>query len=206
MSTDEGITKPKSNIECLTIIGQIEGHNLLSNQTKTTKYENIIPKLIEFEEDDSKKGLLVILNTAGGDVEAGLAIAELISGLSKPTVSIVLGGGHSIGVPLAVSANYSFSVPSATMTLHPVRTNGLIIGAPQVFRYFNKLQDSIYNFIVNHSNTKLETLKKLMFDTDEIANDIGTVLFGDETVKYGIIDKVGTISEAILKLKELIKE
>lgn len=206
MSNEEGITKPKSNIECLTIIGQIEGHNLLSNQTKTTKYENIIPKLIEFEENDAAKGLLVILNTAGGDVEAGLAIAELISGLSKPTVSIVLGGGHSIGVPLAVSADYSFIVPSATMTLHPVRTNGLIIGAPQVFRYFNKLQDSIYNFIVNHSNTKIEILKKLMFDTDEIANDIGTVLFGDETVKYGIIDKVGTISDAITKLKEMIKE
>lgn len=206
MSSEEGITKPKSNIECLTIIGQIEGHNLLSNQTKTTKYENIIPKLIEFEENDTAKGLLVILNTAGGDVEAGLAIAELISGLSKPTVSIVLGGGHSIGVPLAVSADYSFIVPSATMTLHPVRTNGLIIGAPQVFRYFNKLQDSIYNFIVNHSNTKIEILKKLMFDTDEIANDIGTVLFGDETVKYGIIDKVGTISDAITKLKEMIKE
>ena len=206
MSTEEGITKPKSNIECLTIIGQIEGHNILSNQTKTTKYENIIPKLIEFEENKDAKGLLVILNTAGGDVEAGLAIAELISGLSKPTVSIVLGGGHSIGVPLAVSADYSFIVPSATMTLHPVRTNGLIIGAPQVFRYFNKLQESIYNFIVTHSNTKIETLRKLMFDTDEIANDIGTVLFGDETVKYGIIDSVGTISQAIAKLKEMIKE
>ncbi len=204
--SDNGVTKIENNIECLTIIGQIEGHNLLSNQTKTTKYEHIIPKLIEFEENKDSKGLLICINTVGGDVEAGLAIAELISGLSKPTVSIVLGGGHSIGVPLAVAANHSFIVPSATMTLHPVRTNGLIIGAPQVFQYFNKLQDSIYNFIVSHSKTDIKTLRKLMFDTDEIANDIGTVLFGEETVKYGIIDEVGTISDAISKLKELIKE
>ncbi len=206
MSSEQGVTKIKNDIECLTIIGQIEGHNLLSNQSKTTKYEHIIPQLIQFEENDDLKGLLVVLNTVGGDVEAGLAIAELIAGLSKPTVSIVLGGGHSIGVPLAVAANYSFIVPSATMTLHPVRTNGLIIGAPQVFNYFNKLQDSIYNFIVEHSNTKIETLKKLMFDTDEIANDVGTVLFGSETVEYGIIDSIGTVSDALRKLKELIKE
>ncbi len=203
---DNGVSKVKSNIHCLNIIGQIEGHNILSNQTKTTKYEHVIPQLIELEEDDEIEGLLVILNTVGGDVEAGLAISELIAGMKKPSVSLVLGGGHSIGVPLAASTNYSFIAPSATMTIHPVRTNGLIIGAPQVFEYFNKLQENITKFIVNHSNTDHDTLTRLMFETNKIANDMGTVLFGEETVKYGIINETGTISDALKKLKELIEE
>lgn len=196
----------ESNIHCLTIIGQIEGHMILPPQNKTTKYEHIIPQLVAIEENPSIKGVLVLLNTVGGDVEAGLAIAEMIASLSKPTVSIVLGGGHSIGVPLAVSANYSYIVPSATMTIHPIRMTGLVVGVPQTFDYFNKMQDRIVEFIVRNSKIKRETFMNLMLKTGELANDIGTILVGKEAVDYGLIDEIGGIKEALKKLHELIEE
>ena len=202
---EKGISKVKKDIYCLNIIGEIEGHTTLPNTTKTTKYEHIIPKLIELEEDDDIKGLLIILNTVGGDVEAGLAISELIAGISKPTVSLVIGGGHSIGVPLAVSANYSFIAPSATMTLHPVRTSGTIINSKQSFDYLNKLQESITDFVVSHSKITKENFNALLFETSDMANDVGTILFGKETVKCGLIDDIGTIDNAIKKLYSLIK-
>lgn len=196
----------ESNIHCLTIIGQIEGHMILPPQNKTTKYEHIIPQLVAIEENPSIRGVLVLLNTVGGDVEAGLAIAEMIASLSKPTVSIVLGGGHSIGVPLAVSANYSYIVPSATMTIHPIRMTGLVVGVPQTFDYFNKMQDRIVEFIVRNSKIKRETFMSLMLKTGELANDIGTILVGKEAVDYGLIDEIGGIKEALKKLHELIEE
>ena len=203
---DIGVKKLKSNIYCLNIIGQIEGHAILSSQTKTTKYEHIIPEIVEIEQNNEVEGLLMLLNTVGGDVEAGLAIAELISGMSKPTVSLVLGGGHSIGVPLAVSTNYSFIAPSATMTIHPIRMNGTVIGVPQVFNYFDKIQDRIAAFITSNSHIKEDVFKSLMFETEAIANDVGTILFGEEAVKCGLIDSTGSISDALCKLKELIKQ
>lgn len=203
---DNGITPLKDNIHCLNIIGQIEGHVILPSQNKTTKYEHVIPQLVAIEDDDTIDGLLILLNTVGGDVEAGLAIAEVIAGMSKPTVSLVLGGGHSIGVPLAVAAKYSFIAHSATMTIHPVRMNGMIIGVPQVFDYFDKMQDRIVSFIAQNSNIKEDDFKKLMFETKEIANDVGTVLFGAETVKHGIIDSTGNVCDALLKLHEMIGE
>ncbi len=202
--SERGITKLKSDICCLTIIGEIEGHNASSSQSKTTKYEHIIPKLAEIEEDNEIKGLLILLNTIGGDVEAGLAISEMIASLSKPTVSIVLGGGHSIGVPLAVSADYSYIVPSAAMTIHPVRTNGTVIGAPQSFEYFNRMQKSITDFITAHSQISSEYFEKLMFDAKNISNDIGTLLYGKDAVKSGLINEIGGIKEALSKLKTLI--
>lgn len=198
------IPEYKSNIHAMTIIGQIEGHIMLPPQNKTTKYEHIIPQIVAVEESVEIDGLLLILNTVGGDVEAGLAIAELINTMKKPTVSIVLGGGHSIGVPLAVSTNYSYIAPTATMTIHPIRMNGLIIGVPQTYEYFNKMQERIINFIISHSNIKKTILKKLMFTTSELANDVGTVLVGKEAVDYGIIDEIGGLKEAINKLKDLI--
>ena len=198
------IPEYKSNIYTMTIIGQIEGHIILPPQNKTTKYEHIIPQIVAVEESVEIDGLLLILNTVGGDVEAGLAIAELINTMKKPTVSIVLGGGHSIGVPLAVSTNYSYIAPTATMTIHPIRMNGLIIGVPQTYEYFNKMQERIINFIISHSNIKKTILKKLMFTTSELANDVGTVLVGQEAVDYGIIDEIGGLKEAINKLKDLI--
>ena len=195
-----------ASIHCISIVGQIEGHSVLPPQTKTTKYEHILPKLVSVEEDDKIDGLLVILNTVGGDIEAGLAIAEVIASMKKPTVSLVLGGGHSIGVPLAVSADVSFIVPSATMTIHPVRTSGTVIGVPQMFNYLYKIQDRIIDFVTGHSQIKRETFSKLLLETDEIANDVGTVLFGEEAAQYGIIDRVGGISEACNTLYELIKK
>lgn len=204
--TEKGITKLKSDICCLTIIGEIEGHSTSSSQSKTTKYEHIIPKLAEIEEDSEIKGLLILLNTIGGDVEAGLAISEMISSLSKPSVSIVLGGGHSIGVPLAVSADYSYIVPSAAMTIHPVRTNGTVIGAPQSFEYFKRMQKSITNFITSHSKISAEKFENLMFDAKNISNDIGTLLYGKDAVKSGLINEIGGIKDALAKLKELIKD
>ena len=204
-SEEKGISKIKKDIYCLNIIGEIEGHTTLPNTTKTTKYEHIIPKLIELEEDDDIKGLLVILNTVGGDVEVGLAISELIAGISKPTVSLVIGGGHSIGVPLAVSTDYSFIAPSATMTLHPVRTSGTIINSKQSFDYLNKLQESITDFVVSHSKITKETFNSLLFETSDMANDVGTILFGSETVDCGLINSTGTIDDAIKKLYSLIK-
>lgn len=194
------------NIRCLTIIGQIEGHYILPSQNKTTKYEHIIPALVAIEEDSTIEGLLVVLNTVGGDVEAGLAIAELIAGMSKPTVSIVLGGGHSIGVPLSVAANKSFIVPSATMTIHPVRINGMTLGVPQTMRYFEKMQDRITKFVTTNSKMKPERFKELMMERDELVLDIGTVLDGKNAVKEGLIDSLGSLSDAINSLYKLIEK
>lgn len=195
-----------NRIYCMSIIGEIEGHTILPPQSKTTKYEHIIPELVRVEEDSSIDGLLLLLNTMGGDVEAGLAIAEMIAGMSKPTVSIVLGGGHSIGVPLAVSAKYSLIVPSATMTIHPIRMNGTVIGVPQMFNYFNKLQDRLIDFVVRNSGIKRKVFRELMMETKKIANDVGTILFGEEAAECGLIDGVGGISDAIGKIKEMISE
>lgn len=191
-------------IQVLPIIGQIEGHAVLPPQSKTTKYEHVIPQLIAMEQSDKVKGVLIVLNTVGGDIEAGLAIAEMINTLSKPTVSLVIGGGHSIGVPLATAADYSFISPSATMIIHPIRMNGLVIGAPQTFNYFNKMQERVNDFILRTSNMELETLKRLMMETNELLNDMGTILVGDEAVKYGLIKEVGGIKDSIGKLRSLI--
>lgn len=201
------VTKGKEEtIHCLSIIGQIEGHYMLPEGQKATKYEHIIPLLVSIEESSEIDGLLIVLNTMGGDVEAGLAIAEMIASLSKPTVSLVLGGGHSIGVPLATSADLSFIVPSATMTIHPVRINGLVVGVPQTFHYFNEMQKRIIGFICSHSKADPEEVKELMMRPDEIATDMGSIIDGDEAVKYGIIDRVGGLSDAMNALREMIKE
>lgn len=194
------------NIHCLTIIGQVEGHYILGDNQKATKYEHIIPMLVAVEESNEIDGLLVILNTMGGDVEAGLAISEMIASMRKPTVSLVLGGSHSIGVPLAVAARKSFIVPSATMTIHPVRINGLVVGAAQTYNYFSEMQKRIINFICSHSNAKPEKIKELMMRPDEIATDIGSIVEGNEAVSYGIIDAVGGLSDAISALKDMINE
>jgi len=195
---------PVKDICFISIIGEIEGHTSLPPQNKTTKYEHIIPMIIGAEMDPEIKGVLLLINTVGGDVEAGLAISELVASISKPTVSIVLGGGHSIGTALAVSANYSFITPTGTMTIHPIRTNGFVIGVPQTFRYFQKMQERITNFIVSNSRVDREALLKYMYDTDEIANDVGTVLNADEVVQIGLIDKIGGFSSAMCALRELI--
>jgi ATP-dependent protease ClpP protease subunit len=197
---------PTSPIHTLTIIGQIEGHVLLPTQNKATKYEHIMPQLVNVEENDQIKGLMLLLNTIGGDVEAGLALAEMVASISKPKVSLVLGGGHSIGAPLATAADYSFIAPSATMTVHPIRMSGLVIGVPQTFRYFYKMQQRITEFIIKHSRIDAEKLRELMSATDELANDIGTILVGKETVEHGIIDEVGGLKEAFGKLMQLIEE
>lgn len=189
--------KPLKGIECITVSGQVEGHYSLGAGQKATRYEEIIPRLVECEQSDEVSGVLFLLNTVGGDVEAGLAIAELIASMSKPTVSLVLGGGHSIGVPLAVAAKRSFIVPSATMTIHPVRYNGLVLGVEQSFTYFKRMQDRINGFIVAHSKIDDKTLKNLMFDTDELASDMGTIIDGDEAVSYGLIDETGGLKEAL---------
>lgn len=194
------------NIHCLSIIGQIEGHYILPPQNKTTKYEHIIPALVSIEQDSSVEGLLIVLNTVGGDVEAGLAIAELIAGISKPTVSIVVGGGHSIGVPLAVSAKESFIVPSATMTIHPVRMNGMMLGVPQTMNYFEKMQDRITRFVTKNSRISPERFKELMMERDELVLDIGTVLDGKNAVDEGLIDNLGSLSDAVKRLYELIEK
>ena len=185
-------------------MGQIEGHYILSPEQKSTKYEHIIPLLVSIEQSDEIEGLLIILNTMGGDVEAGLAIAEMIASMKKPTVSLVLGGGHSIGVPLAVSAKKSFIVPSATMTIHPVRTNGVVLGVPQSFDYLEKMQDRIINFIINHSNVKEEYFREIISKTDVLVNDIGSILDGYEATECGLIDEVGGIKEALKYLKSII--
>ncbi len=195
----------KHKIYCLTIIGEIEGHNVLSEQTKTTKYEHIIPQLVAVEESKEIEGLLVILNTVGGDVEAGLAIAELISGMKKPTVSFVLGGGHSIGVPLAVSAKRSFIAPSATMTVHPVRTNGLIIGVPQMFNHFARMQERITDFVTRNSEITSERFTEIMMNTGEMVTDVGSVLSGERAVEEGLIDEIGSLSRVIEGLYDLIE-
>ena len=195
----------KHKIFCLTIIGEIEGHNILPEQSKTTKYEHVIPQLVAVEQDDSIEGMLVILNTVGGDVEAGLALAELISGMKKPTVSLVLGGGHSIGVPLAVSAKHSFIAPSATMTIHPVRTTGLVIGVPQTMNHFARMQGRITDFVVKNSNISAENFTELMMNTGELITDVGSTLSGKKAVSVGLIDAMGNLSEALDCLYKMIE-
>lgn len=196
----------KHRVELLTIIGEVEGHESAPSQSKTTKYEHVLPKLAMIEDDEDVDGLLILLNTVGGDVEAGLAIAEMIASLSVPTVSLVLGGGHSIGVPMAVSADYSFVVPSATMVIHPVRSSGMFIGVAQTYRNMEKIQDRITTFISNHSNTSQKRLEELMLDTTQLVKDVGTMLEGCEAVKEGLIDEVGGMKEALAKLYELIEK
>ena len=196
----------KYHIQLLTIIGEVEGHECLPNNSKTTKYEHILPKLAVIEDSTETDGLLILLNTVGGDVEAGLAIAEMIASLSKPTVSLVLGGGHSIGVPMAVSADYSFIVPSATMVIHPVRSSGMFIGVMQTYRNMEKIQDRITRFIADHSKMKQERIEELMLDTSQLVKDVGTMLEGKEAVRERLIDETGGIKEAMEKLYELIEK
>lgn len=193
-------------IHCLTVIGQIEGHYILPAQNKTTKYEHVIPQLVAIEESSEIEGLIIILNTVGGDIEAGLAIAELIAGMEKPTVSLVLGGGHSIGVPLAVSAKKSFIAPSATMTIHPVRMNGLVLGVPQTLSYFDKMQERIVRFVCENSEITSEKFRSLMMATGELVMDVGTVLDGEAAVNAGLIDSLGGLSQALNCLYEMIEE
>lgn len=196
----------KSHIQILTIIGEVEGHECLASSSKTTKYEHVIPMLAAVEENPDIHGLLVLINTVGGDVESGLAIAEMIASLSKPTVSLVLGGSHSIGVPLAVSTDYSFIVPTGTMMIHPVRMTGLIIGVAQTFDYFQKIQDRISSFVVEHSRIERERLMELMLETGELTKDVGSVLVGEQAVTEGVIDEVGGICQAFRKLRQLMEE
>lgn len=202
VTTNDG----RHTIHCLTIIGQIEGHYALPQENKTTKYEHVIPQLVAIEESQEIEGLLILLNTVGGDIEAGLALAELIAGMTKPTVSLVLGGGHSIGVPLAVSAKRSFIAPSAAMTIHPVRLNGLVIGVPQTFYYFERIQERILQFVTANSSIKRETFTKLMLQTGELAADVGSVIYGEEAVELGLIDRIGGLSDALSCLHEMIEE
>lgn len=208
-ASDNGVfasVNAEHNIHCLNVIGQIEGHYILPPQNKTTKYEHIMPALVAIEQDMSIEGLLIILNTVGGDVEAGLAISELIAGMSKPTVSIVVGGGHSIGVPLAVSARKSFIVPSATMTIHPVRMNGLLLGIPQTLSYFERMQERIINFVSKNSRIKPERFRELMMKKDELVMDVGSVLDGETAVNEGLIDSLGGLSDAVQCLYSLIEQ
>ncbi|OOB80458.1 MAG: translocation-enhancing protein TepA [Epulopiscium sp. Nuni2H_MBin003] len=196
----------KSNIQCITIIGQVEGHQAMPPQNKTTKYEHLIPQFVGFRENPEVKGLLIILNTVGGDVEAGLALAELIASFGKPVVSLVLGGAHSISVPIAVSSDYSFITPSATMTLHPVRMSGTVLGVVQTYDYFDQMQERIVEFVSRHSGITSDRFRELMLDTGKIAKDMGTILVGPQAVNEKIINQLGGLNEAILKLKELIKD
>ncbi len=196
----------KHRVELLSIIGEVEGHESAPAHSKTTKYEHVLPKLAMIEDDKNVDGLLILLNTVGGDVEAGLAIAEMIASLSVPTVSLVLGGGHSIGVPMAVSADYSFIVPSATMVIHPVRSNGMFIGVAQSYRNMEKIQDRITTFISGHSDTTQERLEELMLDTTQLVKDVGTMLEGPEAVQEGLINEVGGMKEALAKLYEMIED
>lgn len=196
----------KHCIHCLTIIGQIEGHGVLPSDAKTTKYEHVIPQLVAVEQDPNIEGMMIVLNTVGGDVEAGLALAEMIAGMRKPTVSLVLGGGHSIGVPLAVSSKCSFIVPSATMTIHPVRTNGLVLGVPQTLNYFERMQKRITDFVVHNSKISPEKFSKFMMNTDELATDMGSVLDGTMAVECGLIDKIGSLSDVIGELYNMIEK
>lgn len=221
MSSEKNYDENKKNIEnfgmcevksdkntfcCLSIIGQIEGHYVIDQNQKSTKYDHVLPLLLEVEENDKIDGVVILINTLGGDVEAGLAIAEMIASMSKPTASIVLGGGHSIGVPLAVSANRSFIVPSATMTIHPVRTSGLVLGVPQAFNYLEKMQNRIIKFIISHSNIKEADFRHLITRTDVLVNDIGSILDGYEATSCGLIDQIGGIKDALNYLKEVCKK
>ena len=200
------IQSKRGTIHVLTIVGQIEGHQVLPPTSKSTKYEHVMPLLALVEESDEIDGLLVLLNTVGGDIEAGLGIAELIASMSKPTVSLVLGGGHSIGVPLAVSAKRSFIAPSAAMTIHPVRLNGLVIGVPQTFYYFERIQERITQFVIANSGIKREDFTKLMLQTGELAADVGSVIYGEEAVRIGLIDAIGGLSDALACLHQMIDE
>ncbi|MFA5536637.1 MAG: ATP-dependent Clp protease proteolytic subunit [Bacillota bacterium] len=200
------LPKPKTSIHTLAIVGQIEGHLVMPPQNKTTKYEHVLPQLVALEQDPNIEGLLIMINTIGGDVEAGLAIAEMIAGLSKPTVSLVLGGGHSIGVPIAVAADYSFIAETATMTIHPIRLTGLVISVPQTYDYLDKMQERVIKFVVRHSRIREEEFKGLMLQTGELAMDIGTVLVGKKAVQVQLIDALGGLSEALAKLQGLIDE
>lgn len=195
-----------TDIQYMTVIGQIEGHNVLPQENKTTKYENIIPQLIAVEENPKVKGLLTVINTVGGDVEAGLAIAELTATMTKPTVSLILGGGHSIGIPLATSSKYTFIAESATMTLHPIRMSGTVIGAEQTYNYFRKIQDRVVDFIIRNSKADRKDIVRLMNETDEIANDVGTILSSRDAVRIGLIDEIGGLDAALAKLKSMIKD
>lgn len=206
-----GINNPpgsdiQSDIHTIPIVGQIEGHLVLPPKNKTTKYEHIIPQLVAVEENPSIKGLMVILNTVGGDIEAGLAISEMIASMNKPTVSIVLGGGHSIGVPIAVSTNYSFIANTASMTIHPIRLTGMVIGVPQTYDYLDKMQDRVIRFVTQHSQIGDDHFRKLMFQTGELVRDVGTVLIGSDAVNSGIINAVGGLNHALVKLRELINQ
>ncbi len=194
---------PESRFHCMTIVGQIEGHMVLPPQNKTTKYEHILPQLVAIEQNPKIEGLLLILNTVGGDVEAGLAIAEMVSSMTKPTVSLVLGGGHSIGGPIAVSTNYSYIAETATMTIHPIRLSGMVIGVPQTYEYLDKMQDRVVRFVVSHSRVSEEKFRELMFRTGELARDIGTILAGKEAVRIGLIDEVGGLGQALRHLQTL---
>ena len=200
------IQSKRGTIHVLTIVGQIEGHQVLPTTSKSTKYEHVMPLLALVEESDEIDGLLVLLNTVGGDIEAGLGIAELIASMSKPTVSLVLGGGHSIGVPLAVSARRSFIAPSAAMTIHPVRLNGLVIGVPQTFYYFERIQERITQFVTANSGIKREDFTKLMLQTGELAADVGSVIYGEEAVELGLIDQIGGLSDALTYLHKMIEQ
>ena len=202
ITTDNGVHR----IHCMTIVGQIEGHYVLSSETKATKYEHMIPQLVAVDESPEIEGLLILLNTIGGDIEAGLALAELIAGMKKPTVSLVLGGGHSIGVPLAVAADQSFIVPSATMTIHPVRVNGLVLGVPQAFTHFQRMQERIVDFVCRHSQVDAQRFTALCMNTGELATDIGTVLDGEEAVAEGLIDRIGSLNEAMDALYTRIEQ
>ena len=197
--------KERKKIHLLSIIGEVEGHENAASGTKATKYEHVLPQLAQIEDDKNIDGLLVILNTVGGDVECGLAIAEMVAGMSKPTVSLVLGGSHSIGVPLAVSTDYSFIVPTGTMVIHPVRMNGMFIGVPQTYEYFKKIQERINWFVTNHCNISEERFSELMNETEVMTKDVGSILVGNQTVQEGIIDSIGGLKEAINKLYELIE-
>ena len=197
---------PHGSVYCMTIIGQIEGHNTAASGAKTTKYEHVLPLLAKLEESDEVNGVLFLLNTVGGDVEAGLAIAELIAGMTKPTVSIVLGGSHSIGVPLAVAARRSFAVPSAAMTIHPVRLNGLVIAVSQTFNYFARIQERIIQFVTRNSRVKREDFTRLMLQTGELAADVGSVIYGEEAVRLGLIDEIGGLSDALACLHQMMDE
>lgn len=201
------VESSRGSIYCLTIIGQVEGHSLAPNNTKTTKYEHVLPLLAHLEQSEEVDGVLLLLNTVGGDIEAGLAIAELIAGMKKPTVSLVLGGGHSIGIPLAVSARRSMIVPTASMTVHPVRMTGLVVGAPQTYQYFNRIQDQIVSFVTKHSKISKQRFLDYMMATDEIATDVGTVVYGPETVESGLMDQLGSLSDAFSWLhRQIAKE
>lgn len=202
VTTNDG----RHTIHCLTIIGQIEGHYALPQENKTTKYEHVIPQLVAIEESQEIEGLLILLNTVGGDIEAGLALAELIAGMTKPTVSLVLGGGHSIGVPLAVAAKKSFIASTATMTIHPVRINGLVLGVPQAFTYFQRMQERITTFVTSNSHMSPKRFTELCMNTDELATDVGSVLDGEDAVKEGLIDGLGSLSDAIGALNAMIDE